>query len=246
MLILLLLPLLAQAAWKEVWQVKLPGTPRAAFYEISSGKILVSAQLSQSQGKEAFVERIDLQGKLEEEPIAKEEGEAGPLRAFGGHVYWALGKKVVSFPAEGGRMKAEGEASFPVLDLALNGKGEVFVAGDGGVGKLGKAYDKPAATGLFFWVTDLFSLREGKSVKGAGKTKKLCSGDCHGLERAPDGAWITAKGNEVLKNSKVLVKGASPAGRIAYAYQRDSKYDLLIVPYPEEKTVKAYQAEGAK
>jgi hypothetical protein len=236
-LLLLLLPLFAHAKpWKQVWEVRFDTAPRFAFYDATSSNVLVALD-------GAAVRRISLQGEAEKENFAEAEGTPGPMRAYGGRIYWAIGKTIYSFPADGGRLRKEAEASAPVLDLSLDAKGKLFVAGAKGVGEPKKEYGA-AATSLFALSADLFTLRGG-NVSGPAKERKICDQAAFGLERSPDGKWVTVCGKRVSREGETLVEGKTKPGRIAYVYRKESQYDLLVVPFPEEKVVRAYQSEEA-
>lgn len=236
-LLLLLLPLFAHAKpWKQVWEVRFEAAPRFAFYDATSSNVLIALD-------GAAVRRISLQGEAEKENFVDTEGAPGPMRAYGGRIYWAIGKQIYSFPADGGRLRKEAEALAEVADISLDAKGKLFVASAKGVGEPGKESHE-AASSLFALSSDLFTLREG-TVTGPAPKKKICDKPATGLERSPDGKWITICDGQVSREGEVLAPAAGSPGRIAYVYRKESKYDLLIVPYPDEKVVRAFQAEQA-
>jgi hypothetical protein len=237
-LLLLLLPLVAHSKpWKQVWEVRFDSAPRFAFYDASSSNVLVALD-------GASVRRISLQGEAEKENIVEREGKPGPLRAYGGRIFWAVDKEIYSFPNDGGRLRKEGESAAVVNDISLNAKGQLFVASEKGVGEPGKEAGA-ATSALFALSSELYSLNGGE-VSGPGRKKKVCDGSALGLERSPDGKWITACGKRVSREGEVLAEGNTVPGRIAYVYRKESQYDLLIVPFPEEKAVRAYQAGESK
>lgn len=236
-LFLLLLPLFAHAKpWKQVWEVRFEAAPRFAFYDATSSNILVAVD-------GAAIRRISLQGVAEKEAFAEKEGAPGPLRAYGGRIYWAIGKQIYSFPTDGGRLRSEAEALAEVTDISLDAKGKLFIASTKGVGEPGKESDA-AATALFALSSDLFTLREG-TVTGPAPEKKICGKAATGLERSPDGRWITVCDGQVSREGEILAPAPGTPGRIAYVYRKESKYDLLVVPYPDEKVVRAFQSEEA-
>lgn len=241
---ILLFPFLVHAAeWKKSWELALDAKPRAAFFSVAEDAVLLSVEK-----KEAEMLKISSDGKKREEFLIRKKGAAGPIRAYGDRLYWAVGDKVSSFTLSGAGVKEEGRAHFVIEDLALNRKGEIEVAGAGGVARLGekKAIPSPAVTGLFQGQDTLYVLQEGKTLLAIpGSSRPLCSGGCRGLERASDGSWVTVQGNDVIrvgKGREVLVAGKSPPGRIAYVYRRETKDDLIIVPYPDERVVRAFRA----
>lgn len=236
-LLLLLLPLFAHAKpWKQVWEVRFEAAPRFAFYDATSSNVLVALD-------GAAVRRISLQGEVEKEDFVSTEGAPGPMRAYGGRIYWAIGKQVYSFPADGGRLRKEAEALAEVADISLDAKGKLFVASAKGVGEPGKEAGA-AANALFALSSDLYSLSEG-TVHGPEGKKKICPKPASGLERSSNGKWITICDGQVSREGEILAPAAGAPGRIAYVYRKESKYDLLIVPYPEEKAVRAFQSEEA-
>lgn len=236
-LLLLLLPLFVHAKpWKQVWEVRFEAAPRFAFYDATSTNVLIALD-------GAAVRRISLQGEAEKENFAEAEGAPGPMRAYGGRIYWAIGKQVYSFPSDGGRLRKEAEALAEIADISLDAKGKLLVAGAKGVGEPGKEAGAPARA-LFALGSDLYSLSEGTVRGPEARKKKICAKPAFGLERSPNGKWITVCEGRVSREGEVLVPAAG-TGRIAYVYRKESKYDLLIVPYPEEKAVRAFQSEEA-
>jgi hypothetical protein len=236
-LLLLLLPLFAYAKpWKQVWEVRFEAAPRFVFFDAMSSNVLVALD-------GAAVRRISLQGEADKEVFAETEGKPGPMRAYGGRIYWAVGKQIYSFPTDGGRLRKEAEALADVNDISLDAKGRLFVASAKGVGEPGKESDS-AASALFALSSDLFTLREG-TVTGPAPKKKICEKTATGLERSSDGKWITVCDGQVSREGEILAPAPGTPARIAYVYRRESKYDLLIVPYPDEKAVRAFQSEEA-
>jgi len=232
----------AFAAWKQVWETKVPGRPLAAFFHAADGKIFVATQTE----KKSAVWAVSDAGTLSEDAIIEEKGNAGPLRAGGGRLYWAVGGKVISFTPEGGKKKEEGKFTDEILDLTVDPKGQVYLAGAKGL-LLGEKVIQPKAVhGLLFLAMDLYTLNEGKVVATRNSSSPLtvCAAGCKWLERSPDGSWITVRGNQVVavgKKETVLAEGKG-LGKPAYVYRRESKDDLLIVPYPEEGMVRAFRA----
>ena len=216
----------------------MPKPPKAAFFYVHTGEILVAAG-----DTEAELFRLSHEGKLLGS-FASEKGPPGPIRAFGERVYWIVGGKIVSYSADGKGRKVEGD--FPgSTDLAFDSKGRLHVASEAGVEAGGAKVHAEPSSGLFSLGGGLHSLT-GKgwiAPLSGGAAVKGCA--CVGLERASNGQWLTAdnKGvHSVGKGKETIVKSAYPPGRIGYLYRKDPKEDLLLVPVPEEKRVRAYKA----
>jgi hypothetical protein len=119
------------------------------------------------------------------------------------------------------------------------------VAGLRGFFRGGKLVDSASSRGLFFLGTDLHWLKNGGAVVSLTfpSPAKICASNCKWLERAPDGSWITVRGNQVVavgKKERVLAEGQG-IGKPAYVYRRESKDDLLVIPFPDEGMVRAYR-----
>jgi len=231
------------APWKQVWETKVPGKPVAAFFHAADGKIYVAAQ--RSEAKSAVWALSDL-GALSTKALLEESGVAGPLRAGGGRLYWAVGEKVISFTPGGERKKEEARVSGEIFDIAVDPKGEVYVAGLRGFFRGEILVDPASSHGLFFLGTDLNWLKDGRAVVSLSSPSpvKICPTSCKWLERAPDGSWITVRGNQVVtvgKKERVLAEGKG-IGKPAYVYRRESKDDLLVIPFPDEGMVRAYRS----
>lgn len=239
MLYFLFFALCALAApWKEQWQAAVPGQPRAAYFLVASGEILVA---SEHEGVSSLL-RYATDGQLLG-VFVREEGKAGPIRSYGDRIYWAVAGRIYSYAADGSGRREE---SVPgeVNDIAFDSKGKMFVAGPKGVTHDGKSIATGATEGLFNLAGELFLLSGGlvRSLSGAGKPEKCA--DCRGLERGSDGRWISAQGRRVLRigrNSDEMAKENSSLGRFAYVYRKDTKEDLLVIPLPDEKKLKAYR-----
>ncbi len=235
-MLFLFLASVALADWKPVWKLETQGAPKTVFFDASSGKIFLSVE----SGKKAWVERISYEGKSEE-TIAKGDAPAGPLRAYGGRIYWGAGGKVFSFGPEGEKKKVEAEIP-SITDIALDAKGILYVASEAGVYSQGKViFSKPVTSLLYLQSLHIFS--QGKIIVDS-KESLFC--DCLGLERAPLGGWFTAEGKKIVrrngKTKEVLLVASSPPGRLGYLYRRETKEDLLLVPRPDGKVLEAYRA----
>lgn len=243
-MIFLLFPILSFASvWSLAWEVPLDGRPQAAFFSGATGEVIVSVQGTDGR---ASLQSLSDTGKVVEKRLAVEAGQAGPLRAYGERIYWNVGKKVFSLPLKGGRTKVEAEVGGPLHDIALSRKGELYLAGPSGLMFGDRQLLTLEVNGLFFLGTDLHALQAGKSVvevmKSESKVKNLCDGSCVGLERASDGTWLTVKGKTVLGGSNnVLLTLPSAPGRLAYIYRRETRDDLIVLPFPDEGKVRAYK-----
>lgn len=244
---LLLGPAIALSAdWAQQWEAKVPGKPAAAFFSAGNGKIYVSTNLN--SGRAAVYALTDT-GQLEAKAIIEADGTAGPLRGNGDRILWAAGNQILSFTAEGEKRKVEATAESAPIDLAVDGKGKIFWGLKSGLFTEGKRILGVPVQGLFFWGSDLFLLNDGKALQSAFdpkvKSEVICSGQCSGLERIPDGSWLTVKGKNAIsagKGNRILVSGKTVPGKPAYLYRRETKEDLLILPVPGEGVVRAFRA----
>jgi hypothetical protein len=241
------------ASWIETWATEMPGKPVAAFFSASAGKVFVAVD---KENAKSALYRLTTSGRLETDAFAEEKGPAGPVRAYGSRVYWVVGDKVFSYLESGKGRRLEAKTGEGIVDLALDAQGRLFLAGVAGVrvheGAGLQAGPQPSpqgstppitdpSTGLFF-AGELFALVDGRIHSSAGKGEKICSRECRGLERAPDGAWMTTEGAAVKKGREVLLQSTSVPGRFAYVYQRETRNDLIVLPLPEESRLRAYRA----
>jgi hypothetical protein len=201
------------------------------------------------------VDRWSLEGKLTQASVASAKGTAGPLRAYDGKVYWAVGNSLWRFVLAEARLELVTEAPGTIADIAIGAGGKVYLGT-----KEGGLYEKSGkrltlknqgaeVTGLFFLESSLFVLRE-KTLENAGHSSIICSSLCRGLERSSSGAWITASGAKILevngKKNRVLANLPEAPGRISYVYRRDPKDDFLVIPLPDSHVLRAFGRGPAK
>jgi hypothetical protein len=258
MILALLLALQVQAAvLVEKWSVTIKdGSPVAAFFDAGSGSVFVSV----SEGKQARLDRFDLTGKLLKQGIAEAEGRAGPMRAHFGKIYWTAGFTIWSLDPiteKKGKVKNIAEGTGDITDFTVARDGTIYVSLSKGMlletnkeSSQVRAEGEPI-TGLFLLDTELYMVKTHQlqayslTTQKLGAKKNFCHSDCLGLEKASSGSWITAEGNKLReikeKANRVLLDAKEPLGRLGYIYDREPKEDMVIIPFPASKTLRAYR-----
>ncbi len=246
-------------ASQELWSLAFPAAePVAVFFDAASSSLLVSLAEKGGGGR---VDRVTLEGKLDQARVARGEGRPGPLRAFGPQIYWISGPEVRSFGPNGN--VSEGsvppELGAPV-DIAVGRGNNIYV------GTASGALYRPVAgavrapelrgdpvTGIFLLDDTLYllrgtrlqALRAGAGANPQSSTTPLCKSQCYGLERTSDGTWLTTRKGGVLeasaKSTRVWLATDARLGRPAYVYRKDSKEDFYVIPFPAEGVVRAYR-----
>ena len=232
---------------KEKWSAKVEGgEPVAVFFDAATASVFASVKTSSG----ARVDQFSAEGQLLRKNVVRASGSAGALRAYDGKIYWVAGDSLWRF-APGAR-RAEKVAKLPaagVRDLAVDKDGKVYYATHASGTTVGKGAD---ATAVLLLEKDLFILRGGElfvAEQGSQAERThllLCksTAPCQGLERSSGGAWIVAEGSELksvsAKENRVVATLPSVPGRLGYIYRKDAKEDLVVIPFPDAHTIRAY------
>lgn len=216
-----------------VWELPLEkAVPKAALFEPSTSAIYISLQ----SGEGAGIAKVSLEGKILDRALAVAHGEAGPLRAFDGNLYWVGGEKVWQVPLSDGKRKPFMDAPEGVNDIAVDKDGTVYLATSSGI--QGANITNKPVTGLFILNRILYFIESGYLREYSLQDKKLSSSklkfcsECNGLERNSAGVWLSLEKGKLIqvKDKKKTVLKSTGQGRIAYVFQMDSKNDFLVIP----------------
>lgn len=243
---------------KEIWSLKIEGgKPEAAFFDVASSSLYVSVA---ENGGGARLDKVSLEGKLEEKGAFKAKGEAGPLRAYGGKLFWVAGERVMVLdPKESGtlELKPYPNGKGTALDIAIARDGAVYLSFAGGsLWRVGEKTEGVSLSGngnvraLFVLNDKLHYLQDGKLfARSEAQPKAVLSEtfcDCRWLERTSAGHWLTVKGSQVLVARKPVLTLKTEIGRPAYVFRMDTTQDFFVLPLPEENSVRAYRMPGAE
>lgn len=224
----------ASPLWQFEYKTEIP---KAVFFEASSGFLFVSV----NDSKKARLDKFDLKGNFIE-TVASLEGEAGPMRAYDGTIYWVVGNSVFGV-TEGKTKKIFTYPNLP-SDIAIDSKGKIFLGFPNGEILQGQEKITLGAPvqGLLYYVDSLYVLRSGK-IESLDKKTKLDFCDCLGLEKTSS-SWIATKNEKVymLGSKKIKsLEAGSEIARFAFVYRMDEKENFLVLPLPKLKQVRAIQ-----
>ena len=249
-LLTLIFSLVAQAApWVQRWEASLDGKPRAAFFDAGKASLLVAVE---KKNGNAELLRFSLSGKPEEDAVAEAKGVPGPLRAYGDQLFWLVGGRLLSFSEKGRSLSVPKifDENAPYTDVTVVRGGKAVVVGEKGLVREDRVEPAHAGgMGVYQHLDDLYVLAEGRRLQKVGSKggENLCEKACRWLELGSDGAWFTVEGKRLLrqppgKKRETFLEFSSEPGRPAYVFQKDSKDDLILVPFPDEGKVRAYRA----
>lgn len=244
--------------WKEVWSLAFPnGQPVAAFFDVASNSISVSIA---ETGGGARVDRVTLEGKLDKARVAKGKGKPGPLRAYGGDLFWINGSEVLRIGSSGvgSEGKVPAELGAPVDIAVARGRAIYVGLSSGALYRLGSAAPESHGAGItgLFLLDDTIHILRGTRLESlrltggqSSKSTTLCQLPCYSLERTSAGKWLTTQAGNVLEvnggRSKVLLKTtAQELGRPAYVYRKDPKDDFFVIPFASEGVIRAFRSPG--
>lgn len=243
----------------ELWSLKVEGgKPAAVFFDVASGALYVSVDTE----KGARLDRVSLEGKLEEKGAFSAKGEAGPLRAYGGKLYWIAGAALKVLDPKGGgaadhpRYPAGAQGTARDISIARNGTvnlafpgGELWAINDNNASPIGLP-GKGEVGGLFVLDDKLFFLRGDRLLSRYEKQLKTVNSEpfceCRWLERTSAGQWLTTKNGSVLAGGRPLLTLKTEIGRPAYVFRMDTTQDFFVLPLPEQGMLRAYRMPGGE